>query len=154
MSQLPRDGLKTLYVACDHAGLEMKEHLQKSITELPWNDLGTYSKDSVDYPDFAVKLCPLIDGSASLGVLICGSGQGMAIRANRFPHIRAALCWNNEVARLARAHNNANVLCLGGRLIDFKMAEEVLITFLSTAFEGGRHQSRVEKLWPSVGQDE
>lgn len=154
MSQLPRDLLKILYVACDHAGLELKEHLQKAITELPWNDLGTYSKESVDYPDYAAKLCPLIEGPGSLGVLICGSGQGMAIRANRFPHIRAALCWSNEVARLARAHNDANVLCLAGRLTDLKSAEEILMTFLSTPFEGGRHQQRVEKLWPAAGQGE
>jgi ribose 5-phosphate isomerase B len=142
-----RGTMKKLLIGCDHAGLEFKEHLMNAIPELPWEDVGTYSKETVDYPDIADKLCPLIKSPDSVGILICGSGQGMAIRANRFSHIRAALCWNEDTARLARAHNDANVLCLGARTMDPVAAERVLLTFLDVPFEEGRHRARVEKLW-------
>lgn len=147
MSDIPRDKMKTLFVACDHAGFKLKEHLQNTIPELPWEDLGTYSCDSVDYPDYAEKLALKIKTEHDFGVLICGSGQGMAIKANRFPFIRAALCWNEVVARNSRLHNNSNVLCLGERAVTPEEAERILITWLDTPFEGGRHQRRVEKLW-------
>ncbi|MBX3022337.1 MAG: ribose 5-phosphate isomerase B [Bdellovibrionales bacterium] len=139
---------KTIYVASDHAGLELKQHLIGRFPFLPWKDLGTHDGASVDYPDFAAKLCGEMEHNLkdSLGVLVCGSGQGMAMRANRFPFIRAALCWNEEVAKLARQHNDANVLCLGGRLTVFPIAERILDVFLKTPFEGGRHQGRVDKL--------
>lgn len=140
------DHLEHIAVACDHAGLELKEHLKKHLVDLPWQDFGTHSGDSVDYPDYADKVCSVVKLPVTFGVLICGSGQGMAIRANRHNHIRAALCWHEEIARLARAHNDANVLCLGARTMDFKVCERILTTFLTTAFEGGRHASRVEKL--------
>ncbi len=139
---------QTIFIANDHGGLEMKRHLIRRFPALPWKDLGTDSDGSVDYPDYAKDLAQaLIDHPTdACGVLVCGSGQGMAIQANRFPHIRAALCWNELVAKLAREHNDANVLCLAGRLTDFSLAEKILATFLATSFEGGRHQKRIDKL--------
>jgi ribose 5-phosphate isomerase B len=139
---------KTVYVASDHAGLEMKRFLMGRYPFIPWKDLGVFASDSVDYPDYAEKLCTELKPhlSDSCGVLICGSGQGMAMRANRFPFIRAALCWTDEVAKLARQHNDANVLCLAGRLTVFAIAERILTVFLQTDFEGGRHQGRIDKL--------
>lgn len=139
---------KTIFIASDHAGLEMKRHLIGRYPFLPWKDLGPMNGDRVDYPDFAEKLCLNLKSeiNESCGVLVCGSGQGMAIRANRFPFIRAALCWNQEVAELSRQHNDANVLCLGGRITAFPIAEQILKAFMSTEFEGGRHQTRVDKL--------
>ncbi|MGZ3722298.1 MAG: RpiB/LacA/LacB family sugar-phosphate isomerase [Bdellovibrionales bacterium] len=139
---------KTIFVASDHAGLEMKNHLLGRFPFLPWKDLGTMTPASVDYPDYAEKLClemkPRL--KETCGVLICGSGQGMAMRANRFPFIRAALCSSEEIATLARLHNDANVLCLGGRLTPLPVSEKILSAFLETTFEGGRHQGRVDKL--------
>lgn len=139
---------KTIFIASDHAGLEMKKHLLMRFPGFPFKDLGTHNGDSVDYPDYAAKLCLEMEGrlSDSVGILVCGSGQGMNIRANRYPFIRSALCWNEEVAQLAREHNDANVLCLGGRLISFPQAEKILDVFLHTPFAGGRHQKRVDKL--------
>jgi ribose 5-phosphate isomerase B len=139
---------KTIFIACDHGGLEMKNHFIGRFPYFPWKDLGTMNGESVDYPDYAEKLGLEMKNRLedACGVLICGSGQGMAIRANRFPFLRAALCWTEEVAKLAREHNNANVLCLGGRLIAFPIAERILTAFLETEFEGGRHQRRVDKL--------
>jgi ribose 5-phosphate isomerase B len=139
---------KTIYIASDHAGFEMKRHLIGRYPFLPWKDLGTMTDQSVDYPDFAKKLGNEMKNNLkdSRGVLICGSGQGMAMGANRFPFIRAALCWSEEVATLARLHNDANVLCLAGRLTTFPVAESILAAFLETTFEGGRHQGRVDKL--------
>jgi ribose 5-phosphate isomerase B len=140
------DHLQTLLIASDHAGLELKTALLRALPTLPWQDLGTHSTESVDYPDYADKVCALVRAPTHVGVLICGSGQGMAIRANRHRDIRAALCWHEEIARLSRAHNDANVLCLGARTMDFKACERILTTFLTTSFEGGRHTPRVEKL--------
>lgn len=140
------DHLQHLVVGSDHAGLELKSHLMKTLPSLPWLDLGTKHGESVDYPDFADQVCLQVNPPTRIGLLICGSGQGMAIRANRYPHVRAALCWHDEIARLARAHNDANVLCLGARTMDFKACERILTTFLTTDFEGGRHAPRVEKL--------
>jgi ribose 5-phosphate isomerase B len=139
---------KLLFIASDHAGLELKKHLMTRFPTLPWEDLGTNNSDSVDYPDYAQKLAEKMksQGQETIGVLVCGSGQGMCIKANRYSHIRAALCWDEEVAKLAREHNNANVLCLGGRLIPFPVAEKILTSFLNSDFQGGRHQSRVDKL--------
>lgn len=139
---------QTIYIASDHGGMEMKSHLIGRYPFLPWKDLGTMNTQPVDYPDFAEKLCQALQSElpGSCGVLICGSGQGMAIRANRFDFIRAALCWNEEIAKLSRAHNDANVLCLAGRQTVFPVAERILDVFLKTPFEGGRHSRRVEKL--------
>ena len=139
---------KTIFIASDHAGLDMKNHMIGRYPFLPWKDLGTNSSDSVDYPDYAAKLCEEMQPRLkdACGILVCGSGQGMAIRANRFPFIRAALCWNEEIAQLARQHNDANVLCLAGRHLPFQIAEKILSAYLQTDFEGGRHQKRVDKL--------
>ena len=139
---------KHLLIAADHAGLDLKDHLIGRFPFLPWQDMGTRTRESVDFPDYANPLClalkPLL--ADSCGILICGSGQGMAIAANRHPFIRAAVCWNVDVAELARRHNDANVLCLAARLTDPPLAERILTAFLKTSFEGGRHQSRVAKL--------
>jgi ribose 5-phosphate isomerase B len=139
---------KRLLIASDHAGLELKQRLMERFKDLPWVNLGTNDTSSVDYPDFAEKLCLELkkDLENSMGVLVCGSGQGMAIKANRFPFVRAALCWSEEVAELSRQHNNANILCLGSRVLDHALAERILQKFLATPFAGGRHQLRVAKL--------
>jgi ribose 5-phosphate isomerase B len=147
MSNLPRDKVTKLYIASDHAGHDLKTQVQEMLPELPWEDLGPFNTTSVDYPDFADELTDKIQDESSFGILICGSGQGMVIRANRFPHIRAALCWNEDLTRLSRAHNNANVLCLGARWISKEEAAKLILVFLNTEFEGGRHAGRVEKLW-------
>lgn len=144
MSQNPQ--IKRLFIGTDHAGLGLKEWLQKERPRLPWEDHGCFNTERVDFPDFADKVAQAIVDTTDFGVLICGSGQGMAIRANRYPHIRAALCWTPEVARLSREHNNANVLCLGQRLISPDMALKILDDFLNTGFAEGRHTCRVEKL--------
>lgn len=148
MSPTKATKYKTIFIACDHAGLDLKRHLMGKFPFLPWKDLGTNSTDSVDYPDYAEKLCLALKPELkdSVGVLVCGSGQGMCIRANRFSFIRSALCWSEEVAKLSRQHNNANVLCLGGRLLNPTVCEGILKVFLETEFEGGRHQGRVDKL--------
>lgn len=135
------------YIAADHAGFELKSHLLKKFPEMKMEDLGTFNPDRVDYPDFADRVAQNIhDDPNAVGILICGSGQGMAIRANRYTKVRAALCWNEEVAELSRQHNNANVLCLGARFTPPEQAEKILKAFLNAQFEGGRHQARVDKL--------
>jgi ribose 5-phosphate isomerase B len=111
------------------------------------NDLGTYSAESTDYPDFAHPVANTVEnGEAACGILICGSANGVAITANKHQDIRAAICWLPEIASLARQHNNANVLCLPARFVSVDEAEEMVTTFLSTAFEGGRHATRVQKI--------
>jgi ribose 5-phosphate isomerase B len=139
---------KTIYIACDHAALELKNHLIGKFPFLPWKDLGTFTPESVDYPDYAGQLCMNMKEKLPdvRGVLICGSGQGMAIKANRYEFIRAALCWNEEIAKLSRQHNDANVLCMGARHTAPELAETILNAFLNTEFEGGRHTKRVDKL--------
>lgn len=135
-------------IACDHAGYELKEYIKNSIAqEFDVIDLGTDSGESVDYPDFAKKLCLEIDEkSAKFGILICGSGIGISIAANRDPNIRAALCYNEEITKLARQHNDANVIVLGARFIGEQDALNLCKVFFSTEFEGGRHKQRVDKL--------
>jgi ribose 5-phosphate isomerase B len=140
---------KTLVFGADHAGVGLKAQLIAYAHELGYktHDVGTYDEQSVDYPDFAQALAGHIaQNPACRGVLICGSGIGISIAANRHPHIRAALCTQGLMAKLARAHNNANVLALGARLIGVDVARECLYTFLTTDFEGGRHMRRVDKL--------
>ncbi|MFM2130379.1 MAG: hypothetical protein RL477_1925 [Pseudomonadota bacterium] len=144
---------ETVVIAADHGGVELKSLLSADLRArgLGVLDLGTNSSDSVDYPDFAQALAAAIrDGRARRGILICGSGIGMSIAANRFPEIRAALVHDHLSARLCRQHNDANVLCLGGRLIGPEVARDCLAAFLDTEFEGGRHARRVAKLDPSV----
>ncbi len=139
----------TIAIACDHGGFELKK-LLKPVLEargLTILDLGTDSADSVDYPDFAYALAAAIrDGKASRGVLCCGSGIGISIAANRYPEIRAALVHDALTARLCRQHNDANVICLGGRTTGPDVALDCLNVFLDTEFEGGRHARRTGKL--------
>lgn len=136
-----------LYIASDHAGYALKEELKVLHNDIDWIDLGTTSDARVDYPDYADKLAKAIISDPKLmGVLICGSGQGMAIKANRHPQIRAALCWNEDIAILSRGHNDANVLCLGARHTAADHAADILTAFINAEFEGGRHQDRVNKL--------
>lgn len=140
---------ETVAVAADHAGYALKSRLATELGEMGYAvlDLGTDSEDSVDYPDFAEAMAEAIgQGRAAKGILVCGSGIGISIAANRHREIRAAPCHDATSARLARQHNDANVLALGARLIDFEVARDCLRTFLSTAFEGGRHQRRVAKM--------
>lgn len=135
-------------IASDHAGFELKEAVKKHLQgKADVVDMGTNAMDSVDYPDFGQAVGKAItEGKVSQGIVICGSGIGISIAANRFKAVRAALCMTPEMAQLARQHNDANVLALGARLTDEKTAFEIVDEFLKTEFEGGRHQRRVEKL--------
>ncbi len=140
---------QTIAIASDHAGYALKELLKGELEAMGHKplDLGTNSTDSVDYPDYGNALAQAIkEGKAQLGVAICGSGIGISIALNRHAGIRAALCSNGLAARLARQHNNANVLALGARLIGEDIAKNCLWEFLNSTFDGGRHQQRVEKL--------
>ncbi len=140
---------ETIAIACDHAGYDLKETLKTELANRGFDvlDLGTYGPDSVDYPDFGAAMGDAIaSGKAKRGVLICGSGIGISIAANRNPAVRAALCQSGLMAKLSRQHNDANVLALGARLIGIETALECLDAFLDTDFEGGRHQRRVDKL--------
>ena len=133
----------------DHAGFELKEDLRSYLAEMKIDalDLGTYSKDSVDYPDVAVKVAEKVArGEVERGLLICGTGIGMSIVANRFAGVRAALCHDLYTARISREHNNANILALGGRVTGKGLAREILKVFLETEFQGGRHERRVKKI--------
>lgn len=130
----------SVFIASDHAGFELKEYLRKCF-EL--SDLGTYNNESCDYPVFAKKLVRQM-GGLDKGILICGTGIGMSIVANRFKNIRAALCFNEEMAILARQHNDANILVLGARIISPENAKNCVEKFLATDFEGGRHQRRLD----------
>lgn len=142
--------VKTVALACDHAGTQMKAELKDLLAKrgLEVLDLGTDGPESVDYPDFADALAAAIrDGRAQRGVLICGTGIGISIAANRHRHIRAALCSDPTSARLSREHNDANVLALGARVVGIEIAKDCLTAFLDTPFEGGeRHSRRVGKL--------
>ena len=138
-----------LAIGCDHAGFEYKEALKAMLTAQGWQvaDKGTYSLESTDYPDYAHPLATMVEtGGATAGILVCGSGNGVCMTANKHAGIRAALCWNVELAALARQHNNANVLCIPSRFVPLELAESMTNTFLSTAFEGGRHEKRVNKI--------
>ncbi len=135
-------------IGSDHAGFELKEDLKKSFSqEFDIIDVGTNSTESVDYPDFAKKVCDIIlNKDADFGILICGTGIGMSITANKFKGIYAALCYDTNTANLARSHNNANVICLGGRTTKLNDAIEIVKTFLGSSFEGGRHERRFGKI--------
>ncbi len=141
----------TLAFASDHAGFTLKERLKQVVADQfpEWivRDLGADSETSVDYPDFGFKAGSVVDsGEAERAIIVCGSGIGISIAANRFPGARAALCWSAESAMLSRQHNDANILALGSRLVSEETAISCLKAFLTTEFEGGRHQNRVEKL--------
>jgi len=138
-----------LAIGSDHAGFEYKEQIKKALTAEGWQieDKGTYSLDSVDYPDFAHPVASMVeDGKAAAGILVCGSANGVAMAANKHKGIRAAICWETELATLARSHNNANVICIPARFVSPELAQQMVDTFLATAFEGGRHERRVEKI--------
>ena len=140
---------KPVAIGADHAGYEYKTILVDLLQNkgLQVKDLGTYSKDSVDYPDFAHPVASAVEsGEAGWGVLICGSANGVAITANKHQSIRAAICWQPEIASLARQHNNANIICIPARFVSTPEAEEMVNIFFATAFEGGRHQNRVQKI--------
>jgi ribose 5-phosphate isomerase B len=136
-------------VGSDHGGFEFKEMIISFLRELgrDVDDVGCYSAESVDYPDFADKVCKKVQsGECERGILICGTGIGMSIAANRYRDIRAALCHEAYTARMSREHNNANVLCLGGRVLGPEIALDIVGTWVETAFAGGRHQRRLDKL--------
>lgn len=141
--------MKNIGLACDHAGFELKEHVRNRLQAAGYTcqDFGTYSTDSVDYPDFAHPLAEAVEtGTCYPGIAICGSGNGIAMTLNKHQGIRAALCWEEELSQLARLHNDANVLVMPGRFIDFEQADRIVDAFLSTEFEGGRHCKRVDKI--------
>lgn len=139
--------MATIYIASDHAGFLLKEKIKDYFLNLNFKDLGTQSEERVDYPDYAENLAmALKDEPSAFGILICGSGQGMCMKANKYDHIRAALCYSNEITKISRQHNDANVICLGQRFTKPEEAIEMVKCFLNTSFEGGRHEDRVKKL--------
>ena len=143
------DKNQILPMACDHGGFEMKEYLKTKLEKLGYtiHDMGVYSTESVDYPDIIHPLAKGVnDEKYSYGIILCGSGNGAQMTANKYPKVRAALCWSLEQAILAREHNNANIMSLPGRFIKNALAMEMTLNFLNTEFEGGRHQRRVEKI--------
>lgn len=143
--------MKKIGIAADHAGFEMKEYLVGYLTSLGYEvfDFGCYSEEPCDYPDVAHPLGEAISkGELERGISICGSGVGISIVANRHRGVRAALCWEPEIAELSRRHNNANVMSLPGRFMDNATAQKCVDLFLKTEFEGGRHQKRIDKIEP------
>ena len=143
--------VQAIAIGADHAGYELKDQLSAFLQaqNIKVDDIGTHSAEATDYADYAHVVAGLVeDRQVDYGVLICGTGIGMAMAANRHPGIRAAVCPSAEHARLGRAHNNANILCLGARLTPPSLAEEILSIFVATPFDGGRHRQRVSKLTP------
>ncbi|HEY1024999.1 MAG TPA: ribose 5-phosphate isomerase B [Sphingobacteriaceae bacterium] len=137
----------SIAIGADHAGFEYKQILQEYLKDFEVKDFGTYSADSVDYPDFAHPVASAVeDKQFDLGILICGSANGVAITANKHAGVRAALCWSEEVAKLARQHNNANVVCIPARFVSEETAKQITQAFIDTDFEGGRHANRVSKI--------
>lgn len=140
---------KTIGLASDHAGFALKQYVKQYLASkgYEYEDFGCFSEESCDYPDFAHKLGDAIDrGEEEVGIAICGTGEGMAMALNKHQKVRAALCWMPEIAHMTRQHNNANVLVMPGRYISEEAAREVMDEFFSTAFEGGRHERRIEKI--------
>ena len=140
---------KPIAIGCDHAGFDCKEDLISFLEgeEMEYRDFGTFSKEPVDYPDFAHPVAEAVEsGEYSFGILLCGSANGVAIAANKHAGIRAAICWGEELAELARKHNNANILCIPARFVRDGDAEKMLDIFMNTEFEGGRHSDRVAKI--------
>ncbi len=136
-------------IGADHAGVEYKEKIVRYLTGkgIEIQDFGTFSTDSVDFPDFAHPTAEAVEtGKADFGILLCGSGQGVNMTANKHQGVRSALCWNTDIARLTRQHNNANIIALPARFVAYEYAVEMIETFLNTEFEGGRHERRVEKI--------
>lgn len=136
-------------IGADHAGFELKEHLKKWLERngYPLKDFGTFNIESADYPDFAHPVADAVEKKEfDLGLLLCGSANGVAITANKHQGVRAALCWIEEVAALARQHNDANIVCIPARFVSHELAEKILDRFLHSSFEGGRHERRVSKI--------
>jgi ribose 5-phosphate isomerase B len=134
----------SIAIGSDHAGFEYKEILRSFLNDYKVKDFGAFSADSADYPDFAHPVASAVEsGEQQLGILVCGSANGVAITANKHQGIRAAICWTEELASLARQHNDANILCIPARFISTDLAKAITQTFLDTAFEGGRHANRV-----------
>ena len=140
--------METVLIASDHAAVDLKAKIQKLLPQWRWTDLGPATDARVDYPDYAEKLAQEISsGRSQLGVLICGSGIGMCIAANKFPNVRAAVVESTRSAKLSREHNNANILCLGARILDEKTALEIVRVWLETPFSNDeRHQNRIKKI--------
>ena len=139
----------TIPIGCDHAGFEMKQAIIKHLKDNDYNivDKGCFSTDSIDYPDYAHPVAELVEATEGMkGILLCGSGNGINMTANKHQGVRSALCWTTEIAELARLHNNANILTLPARFISIELALQIVDIFFATEFEGGRHQCRVEKI--------
>jgi ribose 5-phosphate isomerase B len=140
---------KPIAIGCDHAGYDYKESIKIFLEKNQFivKDFGTFSIDSVDYPDFAHPVSNAVENEeCAFGILICGSANGVAITANKHAGIRAAICWNEEIARLSRQHNNANIICIPARFVSVELAENMMVSFMNTNFEGGRHENRVIKI--------
>ncbi|TSA28011.1 MAG: ribose 5-phosphate isomerase B [Bacteroidetes bacterium] len=143
------DSGEVIAIGSDHAGFGMKKYLKKKLAEWGFEskDFGTFSEESMDYPDPIHPLASAMEkGEYQRGIIICGSGNGAAMVANKYMHIRAALCWNNEIAKLARQHNDANIISIPARFVSNVKAAEMVHLFLDTTFEGGRHERRVKKI--------
>jgi ribose 5-phosphate isomerase B len=143
------DLAKPVAIGSDHAGFEYKEDLISFLEGkgIAFKDFGTYNTDSVDYPDFAHPVAAAVEeGNASFGILLCGSANGVAITANKHQGVRAAICWGEELAKLAREHNDANIICIPARFVREGDAEKMVALFITTSFEGGRHSRRVDKI--------
>jgi len=141
--------MKKIAIGSDHAGFEYKTFIKKHLEEAKYEvlDSGTHNEDSVDYPDFVHPVVKaVVENKADAGILICGTGNGVAMTANKYEGIRAGLCWNDEISKLIRLHNDANVLCIPGRFISKEMTTKIVEAFLETEFEGGRHQRRIDKI--------
>jgi len=147
--QSPFDLSKPIAVGSDHAGFELKEDVFSYLEGkgLPFKDFGTHSAESTDYPDYAHPVADAVEkGEAAFGILICGSANGVAITANKHQGVRAAICWGEELAMLARQHNNANIICIPARFVREGDADRMVQLFIETPFEGGRHEKRVNKI--------
>lgn len=143
------DKNNVLVIASDHGGFKLKEFLRERLIKEGFlvKDFGTHSEESVDYPDYIHPLASAINkGEFEKGIILCGSGNGAQITANKYPNVRAALCWNENQAKLCREHNDANIMSLPGRELEFETAWEMVLLFLNTPFEGGRHATRVNKI--------
>jgi ribose 5-phosphate isomerase B len=143
------DAKKPIAIGCDHAGIDYKNEVKNWLESQGYlvKDFGTYNTESVDYPDFAHPTANSVEtGEASFGILFCGSANGVAMTANKHTGIRAGLCWVTEVAELTRLHNDANMICVPARFVSFSLAKEMIEKFMTTAFEGGRHQNRINKI--------
>ena len=143
------DLTKPIAIGCDHAGVDYKDAVKKYLEQKGFTvkDFGTFTKDSVDYPDYAHAVATSIENNeTAFGILFCGSANGVCITANKHQHIRAGLAWDNDVARLIRQHNNANVICMPARFVALTLVLEMIDNFIATPFEGGRHENRVNKI--------